>query len=274
MMILSMSRSSWSDSRISSSCSSPVRRTPPEQRVGHRARLLVDLLAHEPVVALLLGRRQVPVDVVAPALLRDAVEVGDLDRVAGDRDDLVLAELERLAGVLDERRDVGAEEVLAVAEPDDQRRVAAGRHHPRRVERVDGHQRERAVELHADPLHRLGQVDAGGQLELEQLGGDLGVGLGEQPELVGVGLDPGAQLGEVLDDPVVHQRHPAAEAEVRVRVDVVGRAVGGPAGVPDAGRRRRQRRVGDRLLEVGELAGLLGPARSSRRTTRATPAES
>ena len=43
---------------------------PAQQRVGDRARLLVDLLAHEPVVAVLLGGRQVPVDVVAPALGR------------------------------------------------------------------------------------------------------------------------------------------------------------------------------------------------------------
>ena len=51
-------------------------------------------------------------------------------------------------------------------------------------------------------------------------------------------------------------------AEVRVGVDVVRRAVGGPAGVPDAGRRRRQRVVRDRLLEVGELAGPLVARRS------------
>ncbi len=37
-----------------------------QQGVGDRLRLLVDLLAHEPVVAALLGRREVPVDVVGP----------------------------------------------------------------------------------------------------------------------------------------------------------------------------------------------------------------
>ena len=62
---------------------------------------------------------------------------------------------------------------------------------------------------------------------------------------------------EVLDDPVVDDGHPAGAAQVRVGVDVVGRAVGGPAGVADAGRGRRQRGLLDRLLEVGELAGPL-----------------
>jgi hypothetical protein len=193
--------------------------------------------------------------VVAPALLGHAAEVGDLDAVAGDRHDLVLAELERLAGVLDERRDVGAEEVLPVPEPDDQRRVAPGRHHPRRVVGVHRDQGERALELLADPLHRDREAEPRLELELEQLGRDLGVGLGGQGEVVG--LEPGAQLGEVLDDAVVDQGHPAGVPDVGVGVHVVGRPVGGPAGVPDTRRRRRQGPVGDRLLEVGELAGLL-----------------
>ena len=43
-------------------------------------------------------------------------------------------------------------------------------------------------------------------------------------------------------------------APVRVGVGVVGGAVGGPAGVADAGRRGGQRRLLERLLEVGQLA--------------------
>ncbi len=106
-----------------------ARRVAAEQRVGDGVRLLEDLLAHEPVVAVLLGGRQVPVDVVRRALGGRAVEPGHLHAGPGDGHDLVLAELERLAGVLDERRDVGADEVLALAEPDDERGVAAGGDH-------------------------------------------------------------------------------------------------------------------------------------------------
>ena len=123
---------------------------PAQQCVADRPRLLEDLLAHEPVEAVLLGRRQVPVDVVAPALCRLAGEVGDLHIVAGDRHDLVLPELQRLAGVLDERGDVGAEEVLALAETHHQRRVAA-RGTTRGVLGVEGDQGERALEPATDP---------------------------------------------------------------------------------------------------------------------------
>ena len=57
---------------------------------------------------------------------RGAVEVGDVDAVGADRDDLVLADRQRAPRVRDERGDVRAQEVLAVAEADHERRVAAG----------------------------------------------------------------------------------------------------------------------------------------------------
>jgi hypothetical protein len=49
------------------------------------------------------------------------VEVGDLVAVAGDRHHLILAELDGVAGVFDERRDVGGDEVFSAAHPDHQR---------------------------------------------------------------------------------------------------------------------------------------------------------
>ena len=81
---------------------------PAEQGVGDGLGLLGDLLEHEPVVAALLGGGGVPVDRVGGGLDRPPVEVGDGDAaVAVDLDDLVLAELERVAGVADEGGDVG-----------------------------------------------------------------------------------------------------------------------------------------------------------------------
>ncbi len=235
----------------------PLGGAPPEQRVGHRPRLLVDLLAHEPVVAVLLGGGEVPVDVVAAPFGGGTVEVGHLDAVPGDRDDAVLVELHGLAGVLDERGDVGADEVLAVAEADHQRRAAPGGDHAVGVLGVQGDQGEGPLEAPADLLHGGGQVRAGEHRLLEQLRGHLGVGL--RGQLDAGRLELVAQLAEVLDDPVVHQRHAARRTDVRVRVAVRRRAVGGPAGVPQACRGARQRRRAERLDEVGQLAGPLVP---------------
>ena len=91
------------------------------QRVGERVGLLLDLLVHEVLVAALLRGRQVPVDREGLALRGATVEVGDLIAVAGDHHELVLAELDGLAGVLDERGDVGGDEDLASPDTHHQR---------------------------------------------------------------------------------------------------------------------------------------------------------
>src|SRR5680860_1520573 len=126
MMILSTSRRSWSEKPNLVQHQLPDLVLAAEERVRDRLRLLVNLLAHEPVVTALLGGRQVPVDVVGLGFRGTPMEVGDLDAGGGDRDDLVLPELEGIASVLDECGDVGGEEVLAIAEADDQRRVSTG----------------------------------------------------------------------------------------------------------------------------------------------------
>ena len=108
------------------------------------SRLLLDLLEHEVVEAALLGGGEIPVDVEVRAIDGLPVEDGDRVTVGPDLDDLVLAELDRLAGELDEGGDVAAEEHLALADAEDQRRVAAGADDDVRVVGVDDNQRERA----------------------------------------------------------------------------------------------------------------------------------
>ena len=129
----------------------------------------------------------------------------------------------------DERGDVAAEEVLAVADADDERAVAAGADDDVRCVGVHGDQREGALEAAADRAHRLGQV-AGLLVRLaEQVRGDLGVGVAA--EVAAAPLELGPERREVLDDPVVDDGDPAGVVQVRVGVAVGGRAVGRPARV-------------------------------------------
>ena len=187
-------------------------------------------------------------------------EVGDGDRVGGDLDDLVLADRDGALRELDEGRDIGAEEVLAVAEPDDERRVAAGADDDAGLVAVHGEQGERAVEARHRVAERLAQVAGRPVLPAEQHGGDLGVGLGLEREALGEQLV--LQLGEVLDDAVVDERESTLVAEVRVRVAVGGAAVRRPPGVADAGaavvQRVRLELVGEHLQLAGALRGLDG----------------
>ncbi len=154
----------------------------PEQRVGDRGGLLGDLLEHEVLVAALFGGVQVPVDVEKSSTRGHvvAVEVGDAVAVGGDHDGLVLPEFDRVAGVPDERGDVGADEHLALADADHQRRRP-----PRRDDRaglvgVGEHQGEVALEAAQHRQHGSGEI-AGrftvAVLPGDQVDGDFGVGV-------------------------------------------------------------------------------------------------
>ena len=176
-----------------------------------------------------------------------------------DRDDLVLTDRERVAGVLDEGGDVGAEEVLALAQPDHERRVAAGADDEAGVVLVHREQGERALEAADDGAERGVEVAAGGLvLAAEQDRGGLGVGLAA--ERVAVGEQLGLDLGEVLDDAVVDDGELVVVGEVRVRVGVGRAAVGRPAGVADAGRAVGERVRGEVVAQHLELAGALAHA--------------
>src|SRR5690606_17216416 len=115
---------------------------------------------------------------------------------------------------------------------DHERGVAAGAHDGVGVVGGHGQEREGAFEPGADPGHGLGQVAVDRVLAPQEVGGDLGVGLGGEPDAVG--LELAAQLPEVLDDAVVDERDASVGGDVGVGVAVGGHAVGRPAGVPDA----------------------------------------
>ena len=86
--------------------------------------------------------------------------------------------------MLDEGGDVGSEEVLAFAESDHQRRVAACADDEAGVVLVGGEEGEGSLETVDDGAERGLQVTALGVLAAEQGRGDLGVGLAEELDAV------------------------------------------------------------------------------------------
>ena len=202
------------------------------------------------------------------------VEVGHRDGIGGDRDDLVLADLHGAPRVLDEGGDVGAEEVLAVAEADDEGGVAASADDDARLVLVQGEQGEGSLEAGDDTAERGGEAALSLEvLPAQQLGGDLGVGLAL--EGVAVGEQFVAQNGEVLDDAVVDQGDAAVGAEVGMRVDVGGAAVRRPAGVADARAPVGAARMPSRSsARTASFPARLRVTRSPESVMIATPAES
>ena len=201
------------------------------QRVGHRARLLEDFLLHVVAVFAAFDRVGGQLALVHLALDRRAVQREHLHAVAGDLDHVVLVEVEHAVGDLDQRLRIGAEEVLADADAHQQRRAAARTDHAVGLLAAEHGDRIGALQFTHGGQHRLAQVLALADASVDQRGHHLGVGF--RSEHVAGGLQLGAQAGVVLDDAVVHDRHPAGD--VRVRVRLVRHAMRGPAGMRDAG---------------------------------------
>ena len=151
-------------------------------------------------------------------------------------DDLAVLDLEHAPRLGEEGRDRRGEERLAVAEPDHQRALLARRHQRVGVVAVHGGERVVAPELAECVADRVGEVAV--VVALDQVGDDLGVGLGAEP--VALGLELASQLGVVLDDPVGDDLDLVVAVAMRMRVLLGDPPVGGPAGVrePDRGRGR------------------------------------
>ena len=167
-------------------------------------------------------------------------------------DHVALLEEDHPVGVGKDRRHVGGEERLAVAEPHHERHVLPGADEPVRLAAMhDGH-RVGALDLGQRGPHGIGEV-ARVRL-LHEVRQRLGVRLRRQH--VPARLEAVAQLAEVLDDPVVDDGDRARAVHVRVGVQVVRATVCRPprVGQADPGVRRP---VEERRLQVGELAGAL-----------------
>jgi len=125
----------------------------PEQGPFDGGRLFKDLLVHEGRKAALLGSRQIPVDIEPSVVRLRAGEGRDLGTILGDDHELVLAQLDRVPGVRDERADIAGDEHLTVAHPDHQGRITARRDQHRRGIGMRRNQRERPFQFPADRRH-------------------------------------------------------------------------------------------------------------------------
>ena len=225
--------------------------------VLHRLRLLEDLLEHEMVEPTALDRREVPLDALHRAAERRRVDVHHAVAVGREHAEVTVVQVDDLARVREDRRGVGGEEVLAVADADEERTALARGDDLLRVTARHHRDAERALDLaqcRDDRLLQRALVEL-----LDQVRDRLGVGIGAE----GV-PERGELLPEhigVLDDAVVHHRDRLVGAEVRVCVALGRRAVSGPARVcdPDLSGHRIS---GERALELRDLAG--GAARLER----------
>jgi hypothetical protein len=156
--------------------------------------------------------------------------VPDGDAVAAQLGEVALLQKDEAIGDRQQGKDVRADEVLLEADADDQGAALARGDQPSRVVGVDDAEGVGPVEP-ARAAHGLGQRMARGELIVDGVHDDLGVGLRGEAWPAAILL--GAQLLVVLDNAVVHDGA-ALAGEVRMGVLGGGLAVGRPAGVGNA----------------------------------------
>ena len=193
----------------------PVQLEPPvadpvADRLLDRVGLLVDLLEHERLEAALLGRLDVPVDLVdfGRPLAVDRPERGPIRR---DGDDLVV--LDELDAFVSPRNAaaVEARNISSSADAYEQRALVARPDEQLRVLAVEDDEREVPLQLGVGGAHRGDEVAL--VVALDEVRDDLGVRLGR--ELVAFPQQRRLQLAVVLDDPVEHEVDVALQAPVR-----------------------------------------------------------
>ena len=201
------------------------------QGIGDGARLLVDLLEHEVRVLALVGGVGRELALVRLAYDGGTRPVDDAHGGATDLGDIAFLEEHEMARDGQQRRDVRGDEVLRVAEADDDGATFAGEDDALGIVLAHHRQRVGALELGDRGTHRLEEVGARLHVLVDAVGDHLGVGLGG--ELVARRLQLGAQDVVVLDDAVVDDGE-TVRGDVRVRVALRGHAVRRPSGVGDA----------------------------------------
>ena len=128
--------------------------------VDDRLGLLADLLEHVVRVAAQLDRVGLPVDPVDPRRDRPVLEVADLEVVGRQPDDLAVLEVGDPGRVRRDRHRVAGQQVLALAEPDDQRAAEPGADDLAGTPRADHRQAVRPLQPRQGALHGLEQVVA------------------------------------------------------------------------------------------------------------------
>lgn len=164
------------------------------------------------------------------ALHRRVARIEHAHAIAAQFGGVALFQKDHLPGGLHDRRDIGGNEVFALAHADQQWAAHARADEALLLGLAHHRQRVGASEFLHRALQRAEEIARIGQMVMDQMRNDFGVGLRLE------GVAERAQLFAlflvVFDDAVVHQRH--AGTDVRMRIGFGDAAMGGPAGMADA----------------------------------------
>ncbi len=158
--------------------------------------------------------------------------------------------------MLEDGRDVGGQELLVLADADDERAVAARAYQQIGLFAADDGDGVGAVDpLQGQPRRQFEVVPRLNEVVVfDQVRKHFGIRLGA--EAVTAQFQFAAQLSVVLDDAVVNDGQHARAVGMGMRVGVVGASMRGPARVADAERAFHEAVIVDGCHQVGELSCL------------------
>ena len=219
--------------------------TPAESAVD-RLWLLGDLLVHVVLVVAAL---------VSFLLPRNGERyLGGWGRIHGgvvaarfDDGHFAIVEVHHLAGMAYQRRDIGSDKHLPVADPDDDRRAISCHYDSIGLPGID----------YRDAIGSVNPLEGGSQSMLQtlvrfcrnQMGESFTVGIGLED--TAVGLETRTNLGRVLDDAIVYDRDSIGRIGMWMSITVVRLTVGGPTGMTNPYASGQS--LGEPALELLEL---------------------
>jgi hypothetical protein len=158
--------------------------------------------------------------------------IDDAHALGPDLGAITILEIDHALCHLQQRRNVGGREILALAQSHEQRRALARDDHRAAIPVRDDGNGEGAFQLRDRAACRNQQAVAFAAVPRDEVRDDLAVGVRDEGEALAAQARPDRLV--VLDDPVVHHCEPARDMGVRVLF--VRRPVRRPARVRDAGR--------------------------------------
>ena len=185
-----------------------------------------------------------------------SIEVHQLHAIGGDDREVAIGQEKKIAGVIEDRGDVGGHKVFVFSQADHRRGTIAGGNDLVRLFHCNNRNREDSGQfLHrfADCLFQRRTMAVAGfeKMFLYQVGYDLGVGF--SLELVAFLDELFFQREIVFDDAVMHHHDISGAVPVGMGILFRRTAMGGPARVADAVG-AVERLQADRLFEIAQLA--------------------
>ena len=230
-----------------------VKRHPPAHRVNNRPRLLKDLLLHKMLKLPLHRAYRVPGNAVHRHRHRLPIQRRHLVAIPSQQRQLAVLQEHHLARVFQNGRYVGSHKHFPLPQTQGNAPGIANARANQLVGMVHRHRhhRIRPVQQGKRLARRRQPRQASGQIPLQELHNHLGVCFRLKAHPFRLQLF--AQRQEVLDNAVVHHRHPAGHAHVGMRVTLGRLAMRRPARMANANV-PHQRRFRQHALQVMQLA--------------------